>query len=261
MAANILTVPSGVEYTDLDVRLLLRMREVGFVQYSDKPFTFKSGIRSNVYVYGREDLTENPDLLWMVGQKMCLVLTEQLRVPSHQQVCLIGIPTAGTPFAQAASMVSLREDFNINRYTDDCGGQHHPMPICFQIMKEKPKDYGAHKGWINGKADDQWKHYVLVDNVATNGDTKIEATEKLKQDGYFGGPDSNDRPSVFIWVDRQQGAVNNLHAAGFRQVLIGYNLLDLTYAYGELGLWPKSAVEAVEKEIREHQLLSTTAST
>jgi orotate phosphoribosyltransferase len=170
-----LQVPSGAVYDKLDLEILEAQHKYGFVRHCEQPFTLKSGIKSNVYVFGREDLTDHPDLLWLVGRKMCIVLTEKLETFSHQQVCMIGIPTAGTPFAQAASMVSFQENFTINRYTDDCGGQHEPLHICFRIMKEMTKSHGAHGGWINGKPN-EFQHYVLVDNVATNGASKQEAT-------------------------------------------------------------------------------------
>jgi orotate phosphoribosyltransferase len=249
-----LQTPSGTVFVKQDLLLLQTMHEAGFVRHQKEPFRLKSGVMSQVYVFGREDLTDNPKLLRMVGEKICQVLTKRLRVSPHLQVCLIGIPTAGTPFAQAASMVSYSEGYPINRYHEDCGGDRGTLDLCFRIMKEVTKAHGAHGGWINGKPN-EGQSYVLVDNVATNGASKPEAVAKLKQDGYFGGTDSPEKPPVFIWIDRQQGAIQNLAAAGFDQILVGYNLLDITYAYGELGLWPKSAVKAVETEIHEHQIL------
>jgi orotate phosphoribosyltransferase len=251
-----LELPSGGVYTAADLALLIRMNEVQFVSHSDEPFTLKSGIKSHVYVRGREDLTDHPDLLWQVGRKICQVLTDELKgiLADHKQVCLIGIPTAGTPFAQAASMVSLSEGFTIGHHTDDCGGKHGPMNICFRVMKEMTKQHGTHGGWINGKPN-PFQHYILVDNVATNGASKPEAVAKLKEDGYFGGSDSWYQPHALIWIDRQQGAIQNLKAAGFGQITVVYNLLDITYAYGELGLWPKSAVAGIEEEIQAHSSL------
>jgi hypothetical protein len=62
---------------------------------------------------------------------------------------------------------------------------------------------------------------------------------------------------TLIWIDRQQGALPLLAKAGFQRVLVAYSLLDVTYVFGELGLWPKSAVKAVETEIEAHQFLPT----
>jgi orotate phosphoribosyltransferase len=218
------------------------MHEAEFIKYSRTPFTLKSGIKSNVYVYGREDLTDNPNLEWLVGEKLCDVLVSNA-TPTDQQVCLIGIPTAGTPFAQAAAMASVA-----NPATSLSHRQPNGKPICHRIMKEVPKDHGAHKGWINGEP--KLAHsYWLVDNVATNGASKPEAREKMRADGY------PDPAGIVIWIDRQQGAVRRLAEAGFNRVLVAYQLLDVTYAFGEMEFWPKSAVTAVQDEIEAHQFL------
>ena len=59
----------------------------------------------------------------------------------------------------------------------------------------------------------------------------------------------------FVLVDRQQGGIQNMEKAGFKRIVVAFKLLDLTFAFGELGLWPKSAVKAVEEEIKAHQLI------
>jgi hypothetical protein len=46
-----------------------------------------------------------------------------------------------------------------------------------------------------------------------------------------------------------------MEKAGFKRIVVAFKLLDLTFAFGELGLWPKSAVKAVEEEIKAHQLI------
>ncbi len=237
MTTDQFQTPSGLWYNPFDLLVLREMHEAGFIKHSDTPFTLKSGIKSNVYVFGREDLTDSPKLEWMVGTKLCDIV-HQAATEADQQVCLIGIPTAGTPFAQAAAMVSYHDN------TKQPNGQ----PVCHRIMKEQPKDHGAHKGWINGKPKPTHS-YWLVDNVATNGASKPEAREKMRADGY------PDPAGVIIWIDRQQGALRRLEEAGLSRVLVAYHLLDVTFAFGEMGLWPKGAVKAVEQEIEAHQFL------
>lgn len=211
------------------------MHEVGFVRYSETPFLLKSGIESNVYVFGRQDLTDNPRMTWLVGEKLAdLVMNSKYE--EDKQVCLLGIPTAGTPFAQAASMASYCD------HTKQPGGH----PICFRIMKEALKNHGATKGWINGEPRND-QSYWLIDNVATNGASKPEFRKKMRADGY---PDPH---GVLIWIDRQQGALEFLRETGFKNVVVAYHLLDITYAFGKLGFWPEAAVKAVETEIELHQ--------
>ena len=232
-------VPSGRVFNEDDLAILKEMAVYGFVRYSATPFTLRSGIKLNVYVSGREDLTDNPGLEWIIGRKIAHV-ARIIADPKDKQVCLIGAPTAGTALAQAASMVSFREDVWAN-----------DLPICHRIMKEAQKTHGAHQNWVNGKPDLHRHSYWLVDNVVTDGGTKLEAMTKLKADGY---PAEAETPCV-IWIDRQQGAIPRLEKAGFKRIVVVYNLLDLTFAFGELGLWPKEAVKAVEQEIAAHQFL------
>lgn len=238
-------VPSGAVYVEEDYILLGLMRDFGFVQYRDEPLRLKSGIFSNVYVFGREDLTDHPELEWCIGRKICKLVIANSHPPDDYP-CLIGIPTAGTTLAQAAAMVGCYEQLYYK----------HNRPITHRLMREQPKDHGAHKGWINGKPT-PGQTYWLVDNVATDGQSKLEAEEKLRADGYPTIHDNPDQAPCLIWVDRQQGAIARLKNAGFTRIVVGYNLLDLTFAFGELKLWPKAAVKAVENEIRQHQFLST----
>lgn len=122
--------------------------------------------------------------------------------------------------------------------------------ICHRLMRETLKQHGAHHTWVNGKPD-PCHSYWLVDNVATDGQSKIEAAEKLTQDGYL-----IEEVSCLIFIDRQQGAIPRLKKeTKFKQIVVVYNLLDITYALGELGLWPKDSVKAVEEEIKAHQFI------
>jgi orotate phosphoribosyltransferase len=227
-------VPSGRTFHQDDIKLLALMNDYGFVRYSDQPFTLKSGIKSHVYVYGREDITDHPDLAWQIGRKISnfmQTLTENTQ-NDKRQICLIGIPTAGTALAAATQLLSY-----YSRGSD---------ALCYRIMREVKKSHGVHQAWINGKPDLERHDYWLVDNVATDGQSKLEADKKAIEDGYPA------RLPCLIFVDRQQGALGNLKQNGFQRVEIIYSLLDLTFAFGELGLWPKETVGLVEREIAEH---------
>lgn len=231
-------VPSGQTFSEFDLKLLRLMAEYGFIRRSERPFRLVSGVESYVYVFGREDLTDHPDLEWFAGRKIAEVVWKESR-EGAPPACLIGIPTAGTALAQAAAMVSWQE------VLPESGAI-----ICHRIMREAMKEHGAHHTWVNGKPDFIRHTYWMVDNVATDGGSKIRAAEKLMQDGY----PAKEMPCL-IFVDRQQGAMKRLEREGFQRVVVAYNLLDITYAFGELGLWPKSAVAAVEEEIRAHQFI------
>lgn len=116
-------VPSGRMLDEFDLEILRTMNDCGFVRHSPQPFTLKSGIKSNVYVYGREDLTDNPGLEIKIGKKVASEVT-RATLRDEKKVCLIGIPTAGTALAQAAAMMS------------NWGGL---SSICHRILREAVK--------------------------------------------------------------------------------------------------------------------------
>jgi len=231
-------LPSGESYSALDLQILRRMSECGFVRYSEKPFRLKSGIDSHVYVFGREDLTDNPDLEWIIGERIVLEVSEG-SIEGDKRPCLIGIPTAGTALAQAAAMVS----WDMSRV---CVPPAFPV-IAHRIMREGKKEHGVHHKWVNG--DPSPEHtYWAVDNVVTDGASKFEAAEKLAESGY----ESFEMPQIVL-VDRQQGGIKKMEEGGFKRVHVIYRLLDISFALGEFRLWPKEVVSRVEEEIRAHQ--------
>ncbi|MDO8567060.1 MAG: hypothetical protein Q7R58_02835 [bacterium] len=237
-------VPSGGVFESNDIALLQKANEAGSIVYRDKPFKLKSGIESNVYVFCRGDITSSPILLDMIGRKIACTVAENTARGDHRPN-LIGLPTAGTALAVAASMasVAMQEE-----------GPNFPL-IASSVMREQlKKTHGANNLWVNGETSgppnlDKFTFWT-VDNVATDGETKFEAAKRLEEDGY----PSKDMPQV-IFIDRQQGAVARLKTASFKRVVVCYNMLDITFVYGELGIWPKAVVKLVEKEIADHQFL------
>lgn len=232
-----LDIPSGRTYNEEDIHLLEMMNYFGSVKYSEDGFILKSGIRSNVYVVMRGDVTDNPNLGVALGHKLAETV-----VANHQDgdkaPCLIGIPTAATGLAAAASLVAEMETV-----------RSPAGPISYRVMREAEKSHGAGAtNWVNGAYDSDHTFW-LVDNVVTDCGSKIEARDKLIQSGYPGF----EMPSL-IAVDRQQGGIERMKNAGFKRIVVVYNLLDITYAMGELDLWPKAAVKSVEEEIAAHQV-------
>lgn len=232
-------VPSGQVFQELDLEFLTLAANYGFIQLRDEPIKLNSGVMSRVYVSGREDITDNPKFEWIVGRKIARLVAEN-SLPDDKQPCLIGIPTAGTSLAQAAAMVSLGEHILTGR------GYY----ICHRAMRENLKEYGLRPKWVNGYPQPDLHTYWSVDNVITDGQSKFEANDRLRASGY----PVDDMPSL-VFVDRQQGGIQNMEKAGFGRIVVAYLLLDIVFAFGELGFWPKEAVRAVEEEIKAHQLL------
>ncbi len=231
----ILQAPSGAVFGEPDLEAIRLMGKYRMVDYSDKPFTLKSGIKSNVYVRGRDDMTDHPELLWALGSHLNgYVLKNGLVSEDQKQLCLIGVPTAGTPLATATALVSHN--------------QRVPYPICFRQMRSVLKSHGAHQDWVDGKPDLETHQYAAIENVITSGKSVYDAGKRMTLAGY----PAKQMP-VIILIDRQQGGFGRLQEAGFEELYVVFNLLDVTYAFGELGLWPKSAVQSVEDEIRYHK--------
>lgn len=236
-----LQVPSGRTFVSSDISLLRESSDSGSIVYREMPFRLKSGIESHIYVFYRGDLTDNPKLLNMCGQKIVRDVKEY-SLPDDHQPNLIGFPTAGTALATAASMASVAM------------GPAFPL-ISFRVMREVlKKSHGANDRWVNGEAkgppDLQKFTFWTIDNVATDGKTKIDGAAQLGEDGY----PSKEMPQ-YILIDRQQGAVKRLLAAGFERIVVGYHLLDITYLFRELRIWPANVLKLVEQEIAAHQFL------
>src|SRR3990167_7251497 len=153
-------VPSGATYRKDDIEIVRTMGLCGFVRRTDEPFELVSGIVSHVYVSGREDLTDHPELEWLIGRKLARVVYSNKSVNHELQQCLIGVPVAGNTLAQAASLASIEvaKDYWL------------AQPIAHRVMREKQKQHGVHRGWwINGRPDTARHQYCWVDNVATDG--------------------------------------------------------------------------------------------
>lgn len=237
-----MNVPSGRTLDALDLRILWLMAQYGFIRWSDQLIYFSS-VDSHVYVGGREDLTDHPDLELILGRKMAgLVLIDAHTRQDQKQQCLIGIPTAGTTLAQAVAMVSWR--------TQAISGNGYEARIIHRLMRQERKTHGVHQNWVNGNPEPFRHTYWIVDNTVTDGRSKIEARQHLHEDCY----PVEDMRSLIL-VDREQGGVLNMERAGFHNIVVGYFLLDIIYAFGKLNLWPQDRVQAVGKEIRAHQLV------
>ena len=230
------TTTRGTVFDENDLTLLALMHRSGTVVYREESVRLESGITSNIYVKAREDITQNTQLLSMVGSK----LANTVRIHSlytDKQACLVGLPTAGTPLAVAAAVMSYQEKiFACGQY------------ICARQMRALRKtSHGAHQSWVDGVMQPDLQTLWLVDNVTTKGSTKIQSLQKLWEDGYEGFP------PCLIFVDREQGGVENLHEVGFSRVAVAFRLLDITEAFVHLGLWPSRVADIVADEIHQHQ--------
>lgn len=235
-------VPSGRDFDSYDVRFVQLAVRCGFIRGDREPiFGTRAGAMTRVYVGGREDLTEHPKLEWLVGRIIAgRILEDAHSREDLRQQCLIGIPTAGTPLAQAAAMASyrLQED-------------NAPPRIIHHVMRESLKTHGIHHGWMNGKSDSNHTYWLVDNTVGPSADSKFIARARLQESRY---PINDVR--ALVLVDRQEGGIERMKQEGFHHIVVIYKILDILAIIDFLGLWQKDMVRAIEEEIQSHQMVA-----
>ncbi len=205
------------------------------VRWSEEPITFKSGIKSHVYVSGREELTSDANALFATGMAVAdaaFMAMSPENLSERKKLVIIGIPTAGTPLAVAASLAwrTILGDTRIGTRT----------------MRTEKKGHGRAENqyWVDGlpRSDEI---YYTVDNVITDGQSKIETIERLRGDGY-----PVEKMTHIIVIDRKQGGVEKLRAAGHHVVTL-LELPAIVEALVKRGTWPAERLERYEAETAE----------
>lgn len=215
--------------------LIDSIARVGLVRWSDELIRFKSGITSHVYVSGREELTSDAGTLFAVGMAIAtaaFMAMPEANLNERKKLVLIGIPTAGTPLAVAAALAwhTLASDIRIGSRT----------------MRDARKEHGRpeNRRFVDG-APREDEIYYTVDNVITDGASKLTAIRRLCEDGYYPAAGL----SHIILIDRKQGGVEMLRAQGHRVItLLGLPTIVKTLV--ARGAWPKERLVAYERELR-----------
>jgi uridine monophosphate synthetase len=154
-------------------------------------FTLKSGLISPIYIDLRQ-IISYPKLLSQVAESYQLLIT------NLQFTRIAGLPYAAIPIATAISLQG-----------------NYPMIY----PRKEAKTYGT-KADIEGEYH-QGETVLIIDDLATTGGSKFEAIEKLTSAGLI-------VKDVVVLIDRQSGAKESLHKAGFNlhAVLTINELLD-----------------------------------
>ena len=233
----LVTAPSGKDFDDID-RLLLRLgNAVGFIQWYDKGHILASGHESHIYVEGREDTTQNPGFLSLACWK---ILKDVKDIMGGEQDFrhprFIGIPHAAYGWTSAITMVDHFSDITHRQ-------------ACHLVMRASVKGHGGREGkWVAGKPNPKEYRDILFDNVVTTAGSMKVAAKHLVEDGW-----KLADVDAMVFVDRHQGGLEEMRRVGFHQVHACYNLLDIAYVLGEIGVWPKAVTKKIEQEIKKNQ--------
>lgn len=187
--------------------LIAALFEAGCVKFGQ--FTLKSGAHSPIYMDLRR-LPSFPAALRRVAAALNGLLADL------DFDCIAGIPYAALPIATAAALI----------------GDHRLI-----YPRREAKEYGT-KAQIEGvfSAGDR---VVLIDDLATTGDSKLEAIEKLRNVGLV-------VEDIVVVIDREGGARQSLEAAGYRYHALTTlsQIVAALAAAGRITLEQRAEVEA-----------------
>ncbi|MHB8628238.1 MAG: orotate phosphoribosyltransferase [Aggregatilineales bacterium] len=177
--------------------LALAIHEIGALKFGQ--FTLKSGITSPFYIDLRL-LISHPEALALSGTALAQAII------GVEYDRLAAIPYAGLPIGTALALTVKR-------------------PLIFP-RKDK-KDHGLGKQ-IEGEFNVD-ERALVIDDLITKGDAKLEAIAPLRQAGLIVS-------DVAVLIDRQSGGVQTLAAAGIavHPVLRLSELLDILQESGKL---------------------------
>lgn len=161
----------------LRARLADSLLEAGCVKFGE--FTLKSGLISPIYLDLRE-LVSHPDVLALVAEAYLPILDKLV----YDR--LAALPYAALPIGTAISLLNGK-------------------PLIYP--RKESKDYGT-RAVIEGSFRDG-EQVVVIDDLATTGESKFEAIEKLSEAGLRAS-------EVVVLIDRQSGARQALEQAGYR---------------------------------------------
>lgn len=184
--------------------------DAGCIKFGE--FKLKSGIMSPVYCDFR-GLVSKPALLAEIGK----ALAEKAKQIGCDRIA--GIPYAGVPLGVAAALAG-------------------DLPMIYP--RKEVKQYGTGKQ-IEGEFREGEK-VLVVDDIITDGASKIEAIEPLKQAGLV-------VTDVLVILDREQGGGRLLANAGYKLHSLGTlsEVLDSLVAAGKVGTEMRAKVAEFAK--------------
>ena len=188
---EIAQTPPEVAVSTYNNSLAEGLLKAGCVQFGS--FTLKSGLQSPIYIDLRR-LVSNPVLLAEAGNAYSRALLKL-----HFE-CMAALPYAALPIGTAISL-------------------QNGWPLIYP--RKEVKAYGT-KAEIEGSYQ-PGQRVVVIDDLATTGESKFEAIDKLKATGLV-------VEDVVVLIDRQSGAAESLSDAGYHLHAV-FTLTDLLDYY------------------------------
>lgn len=182
-------------------------------------YKLKSGIMSPVYVDFR-GLVSHPDTLGLVG----INLGRAAKDIEFDKIA--GIPYTGIPLGVAMALL-------------DCNQPRMIYP------RKEVKEHGTAKK-IEGEFE-PGERVLVIDDVITDGASKIDAIEPLKEAGLT-------VTDILVVLDREQGGDKIMARAGYKL----HSVFKLTEVVDELaqdGKITLEIAESVKKFLAEHQFV------
>ena len=167
--------------------LLAALHSLGAVQFGD--FTLASGIRSPFYIDLRL-LVSRPALLAQAAQSYAAILSGL----AYDRIA--GVPYAGLPIGVAVSLAT-------------------GAPLIYP--RKEVKQYG-----LGRSIEGQWQageRVVIIEDLITSAGSIIQSAERLREAGLV-------VEDAIVLIDREQGGMANLAAAGIRGHAV-YRLSDV----------------------------------